>query len=44
MKTIVGRAMKENVASIKVLEKLGLTYFEERDCGMYEGVVYKISA
>ena len=44
MKTIAGRAMKENVASIKVLEKLGLTFFEERNCGMQEGVVYKISA
>lgn len=44
MKTIVGRAMKKNVASIKLLEKLGLTYFEERDCGMHDGVMYKISA
>ena len=39
---IIGRAMKENVASIKVLEKIGLVY--ETDC-IFENkkaVVYKI--
>lgn len=39
---IIGRAMKENKASIKVLEKIGLTY--ESDC-MFENneaVIYKI--
>ena len=42
MKSIVGRAMKENLASIKVLEKLGLIMLEERDCADKDGVVYII--
>lgn len=42
MPVIVGRAMRENKASIKVLEKIGLTYVEERTCGDQEGVLYKI--
>lgn len=42
MKTIVGRAMKENNASIKVLQKIGLTYCEVRSCGDKDNVVYKI--
>lgn len=42
MKVIVGRAMKENIASIKVLQKVGLTYVNERSCGDKDGVVYKI--
>lgn len=34
--------MKENIASIKVLEKIGLQY--EKDCNFdgLEGVIYKI--
>lgn len=39
---IIGRAMKENTASIKVLEKIGLVY--ETDC-MFENkeaVIYKV--
>ena len=42
LNTIIGRAMKENTASIKVLEKIGLVY--ETDC-MFENkeaVIYKI--
>ncbi len=42
MKTIVGRAMKANTDSIKVLQKLGLRFFEDRSCGNEDGVVYKI--
>lgn len=38
MKTIIGRAMKANSASIKVLEKIGMTYYFHGD----EGVVYRI--
>ena len=43
LKTIVGRAMSENLASIKVLEKIGLSfekefYFDKQ----YKGVIYKI--
>ena len=39
---IIGRAMKENIASIKVLEKIGLVY--ETDCIFEnkEAVIYKI--
>lgn len=42
LKRIIGRAMKENIGSIKVLEKIGLeyernTHFEEKDA-----VIYKI--
>lgn len=39
---IIGRAMKENAASIKVLEKIGLVY--ETDCVFEnkEAVIYKI--
>ncbi len=42
MKIIVGRAMKENLASIKVLQKIGLTFLEERVCGGNDGVVLRI--
>jgi len=42
LKRIIGRAMKENTASIKVLEKIGLVY--ETDCifDNKEAVIYKI--
>lgn len=39
---IVGRAMKVNFASIKVLIKSGLTYWKDNACGDADGVVYKI--
>lgn len=42
MKTIVGRAMKENTASIRVLNKIGLTYYKDSTCGGEESVIYKI--
>lgn len=42
MKVIVGRAMKENIASIKVLQKIGLTYFEDRISDGETEVIYKI--
>ena len=42
LRRIVGRAMKENIASVKVLEKIGLQYerdmyFEGREAVMYVG-------
>lgn len=40
---IVGRAMKENLASVKVLEKIGLTYFDDFNFDGVEGVIYKIN-
>ena len=39
---IVGRAMKENIASIKVLEKIGMTFKENFDFEGHEGVIYEI--
>src|SRR5690606_7313539 len=40
---IIGRAMKENTASIKVLEKIGLKYEKEMDCALHPGVLYRIT-
>lgn len=42
LKIIVGRAMKENTASIKVLEKIGLQYEKGFDFDGQEGVIYTI--
>lgn len=39
---IIGRAAKENVGSIRVLEKCGMKFLEEKDCGHDAGVVYEI--
>ncbi|MFQ3576974.1 MAG: GNAT family N-acetyltransferase [Cytophagales bacterium] len=38
---IVGRAMKENIASIKVLEKIGMTFKETFDFDGHDGVIYE---
>lgn len=38
---IVGRAMKENIGSIKVLEKIGMTYKEDFDFEGRAGVIYQ---
>lgn len=37
---IVGRAIKENVASIRVLQKVGMEYWKEGSCQGMEGAVY----
>jgi [ribosomal protein S5]-alanine N-acetyltransferase len=42
IKTIVGRAMKANLASIKVLEKIGMAYWKKMDFHGGEGVIYRI--
>ncbi|UFH32482.1 GNAT family N-acetyltransferase [Chryseobacterium sp. C-71] len=42
LKTIIGRAMKENTASIKVLEKIGLQYQRDFNFDGQEGVIYSI--
>ena len=39
---IVGRAMKENTGSIKVLEKIGMTFKTTFDFDGHEGVIYEI--
>ena len=43
LKTIVGRARKENIGSIRVLEKIGLTYFGDFNFDGNEGVIYIIT-
>lgn len=42
IKTIIGRAMKSNDRSIKVLEKIGLIYDCDFDFDGEPGVIYKI--
>lgn len=43
LQTIIGRAMTENAASIKVLEKIGLTFDKEFDFDRQnKGLIYKI--
>ena len=43
LETIVGRAMQENVVSVKVLEKIGLTFERIFDFDIHnKGVIYKI--
>ncbi len=39
---IVGRAMTENIGSIKVLEKIGLTFFKSFCFDGEKGLIYKI--
>lgn len=39
---IIGRAMKENVGSIKVLEKIGMKFKENFDFEGQEGVIYEM--
>lgn len=40
---IVGRAMKDNIGSIKVLEKIGMAFKENFDFEGREGVIYEIA-
>lgn len=42
LKSIVGRAMAENIASIKVLENVGLKYEREFDFHEHKGLIYRI--
>ena len=42
MSEIVGRAMKENTGSIRVLEKIGLTYDKPFNFDGQEGLIYKV--
>ncbi|MDY0089545.1 MAG: GNAT family N-acetyltransferase [Flavobacteriaceae bacterium] len=42
LESIIGRAMKENTASVKVLEKIGLEFEKEFDFENKEGVIYRI--
>ena len=42
IKRVVGRAMEENTASIKVLEKLGMKFKENFDFEGHKGVIYEL--
>lgn len=42
IENIVGRAMKENTASIKVLEKIGMKFKKTFDFDGKEGVIYEL--
>ena len=45
MKRILGRAHRDNHASIRVLQKCGMTYWKEGSCSDFEDAVYyKIEA
>lgn len=39
---IIGRAMKPNIGSIKVLENIGMEYVGEFEFDLHEGVMYEI--
>ena len=41
--TIVARAMHENLASIQVMKKIGMTYWKETVCAEEPAVCYKIT-
>lgn len=40
---ILGRAMEQNVASIKVLKKCGMKYIGKMDCAAHPGVLFQIN-
>jgi ribosomal-protein-alanine N-acetyltransferase len=42
LKNIVGQAMKDNLSSIKVFQKLGMTYVKDFVCGGQPSVFYRI--
>lgn len=41
LEEIIGRAMHENLASIKVLEKIGMKFESEMECALHPGVLYR---
>lgn len=44
LEEIIGRAVKENVASIRVLQKCGMRYFKEGECnGLHTAHYYRIT-
>ena len=44
LKKIIGRAMKENIASIKVMEKIGMKFEREELLHEGSGVIYSIES
>ena len=43
LEKIIGKAMKENIASINIFKKLGLTYSHDDECAAHPAVVYIIT-
>lgn len=43
LESIIGRAMKDNLASIRVLEKIGLVYETDFDFIEHPGAIYRIT-
>lgn len=43
LEKIIGMAMKDNVASINVFDKLGLKYDHDETCGEQPGVIWSIT-
>lgn len=41
---VVGNVMRENTASIRVLEKIGMDFWKERCCGSHPALVYRVDA
>jgi len=39
---VIGRAMKENTVSTKVLQKIGMTFKEHFDFNGHPGVIYEL--
>ncbi|MCT4178955.1 GNAT family N-acetyltransferase [Elizabethkingia anophelis] len=44
LNTVLGRAMQDNAASVKILEKLGMKYVRDFDFDGHKGVIYKIES
>ncbi len=42
LKSIIGRAMVENKASIRVLEKIGMQFETKQDCKEYPALIYRM--
>ncbi|MCT3649472.1 GNAT family N-acetyltransferase [Elizabethkingia anophelis] len=44
LNTVVGRAMQDNAASVKILEKLGMKYVRDFEFDGHKGVICKIES
>lgn len=43
LSAVIGRSMSANIASIRVLEKIGMELKQKRTCGGEDGVIYEIT-
>jgi ribosomal-protein-alanine N-acetyltransferase len=41
MPFIIARAMKENIGSIRIMQKIGMEFWKEENCDNENGVIYK---